>query len=142
MTRWNELWVCAFDGGLARVWTADGHGRLHELTGEGLDARGDSGGPRQGEPDLHRTGYVEQWTPSRFVEKFASRLADRAGQGVFRQLIVAADPKSLGMFRDCAPEALRRLIVAELPKDHVHTPVKALEAALAGHLSRTGAEPG
>lgn len=137
----HHLWVAAFDGRLARVWAADEAGRLHERPGDGLDARNNTeaqrqGGRGEGQPDLPHAGYPEQQNEPRFVEHFAMRLADRARQGAFDRLIVAADPHALGYFRQCAPEPLRKTVVAEVDRDYVHTAVKDLEAALAEHLPR------
>jgi protein required for attachment to host cells len=135
----SKTWVTTFDGSVARVWSADEDGRLHERTGDGLDARGNSeamreGGRGEGQPDLHRPGYVQQWSEPKFVEHFANLLAERARQGQFERLIVAADPSALGYFRDCAPDEVKARIVAETAKDYVHTPVKQIEQALAEHL--------
>jgi protein required for attachment to host cells len=134
-----QLWVTAFDRSLARVWACDERGRLHERPGEGLDGRGNSearAGASSGQPQAPNAGYREQWNQPGFVAHFVKRLAARAEQGGFNQLIVAADPHALGDFRRIAPAALRQRVVAELDRDHVHTPVKALEAALAEHLPR------
>jgi len=137
----HGVWVAAFDGALARVWAADERGRLHERPGDGLDGRGNSeaareGGRGEGQPDLPHPGYPERWDEPRFVEQFAARLAQRADQGLFDRLIVAADPRALGYFRKAAPESLKRKVAAEVDRDYVHTPVKDLEAALAEHLPR------
>lgn len=135
----SRTWVTTFDGALARVWAADEDGRLHERKDDGLDARGNSesapkGGRGEGQPDVHRTGYLEQWSEPRFVEHFAKQLAARARQGQFDRLVVAAEPAALGYFRESAPEELRSRIVAEAPKDYVHASVKQIEQAFAEHL--------
>ncbi len=137
----SHLWVASFDGALARVWAADDQGRLHERPGDGLDGRANSealrdGGRGEGQPDLPHAGYREAWDEPRFVENFAKRLAERAQQGAFDRLIVAADPRALGYFRGCAPEPLKQRVVAEVGRDYVHTPVKELEAALAELLAQ------
>jgi protein required for attachment to host cells len=135
----SRTWVTTFDGALARVWAADEDGRLHERSGDGLDARENSeamreGGRGEGQPDLHRPGYVARWSEPRFVEHFAQQLAERARQGQFDRLVVAAEPQALGYFRDSAPDELKSRIVAETPKDYVHASVKQIEQALAEHL--------
>jgi protein required for attachment to host cells len=140
MTAQDKLWVVAFDGALARVWSCDAAGRLHERTGEGLDARNNSeaarsGGRGEGQPDLPHSGFREQMTEPAFVEHFTKRLATRGAEGGFDRLIVSAGPRALGWFRRCAPADLQQRIVAEIDRDHVHTPVKALEASLAEHLA-------
>src|SRR5262249_61902930 len=69
-----------------------------------------------------------------FVGRVADHLPERARAGAFDKLIVAAEPRALGMFRKCAPQPLKTRIVAEIDRDHVHTPVKQLEQALSEHL--------
>src|SRR5579875_1621199 len=97
-----KTWVAVFDGQLARVWEYDTQDHLHERRGDGLDGRGeharDNAGGGEARRDLHKTGYVEAWSGPQFVEHFANQLAERARQGLFERLIVAADPAALGWF--------------------------------------------
>ena len=140
MTVQDKLWVVALDGSLARVWTCDDAGRLHERPGDGLDGRAPSEARRSGshdedQTDLPHSGYREQMSGPGFVEHFIKRLAARGEAGSFDRLIIAADPKVLGWFRQTAPAALQKRVAAEVDRDYVHTPIKALEAALSEHLA-------
>lgn len=141
----KTTWVATFDGAEARVFTKDREtGYLQALENEGL-----SGPHRPAVESERATTYagagagrsgVEPTTPpevmleTTFIQKVADRLADRAQKGAFDRLIVAAGPRALGVFRKHAPEPLKEKIVVEVDRDHVHTPVKQLEQALAGHL--------
>ncbi len=131
-------WVAVFDGALARVWEYDREGHLRERVGDGLDGRGeharDNAGGGEAQRDHPHSGYVEQMSEPKFVEHFTARLAERARQGVFDRLIVAADPHALGYFRGAAPHELKAKVTAEIDRDYVHTPVKELEQALSQRL--------
>ena len=135
MTSYNT-WVATFDGQLARVYGVDDQKRLRHLEDEGLDARPNADDQPDGlrvpqTPADQTAGYI---TEPQFVEKFTQRLDERGRQGAFQKLIVSADPNALHYFRDAVPASLKEKVKAELNKDHVHTPVKALEAAISDHL--------
>jgi len=131
----QTTWVATFDGGEARVFRKEAGGALRELESESLSAPHRAGdAPGEVRADGEPKTYSEPMTEAGFVEKVADRLAGRARSGAFDRLIVAAGPKALGEFRKVAPDPLREKIVAEVDKDHVHTPVKQLEQALSDHL--------
>jgi len=130
--RAGSTWVATFDGRVGRVYELGGDGYLHHLEAEGMDARTNS----EEQPDgLHlKQAFEPGQTEPDFVKKFVGNLDARAQSGAFDRLIVSADPDALGFFRDYAPQTLRAKVSAELNKNHVHTPVKQLEASLADHL--------
>lgn len=130
----GPTWVATFDGRVGRVYALGDDGNLHHLQAEGLDARPQA----DSEPDGLRLthAYEPGLSEPDFVRKFTGNLAARAQGGAFDRLIVSADPDALSFFRDYAPQALRSKVSAELNKNHVHTPVKQLEASLADHLKR------
>jgi protein required for attachment to host cells len=133
MTKYNT-WVATFDGQVGRVYGVDGDRRLRHLEQEGRDARPNSDDQPDGlrvPQTEEKAGYI---TEPQFVEKFAHHLDARGRAGAFQKLIVSADPNALHYFRDAVPPSLKAMVKAELNKDHVHTPVKALEAALSDHL--------
>lgn len=141
----KTTWVATFDGAEARVFTKDLEtGYLQALENEGLSGphRPDAEGERTtsyarvgaARSRVEPTTAPEVMLETTFIQKVTDRLADRAQQGAFDRLIVAAGPKALGVFRKHAPEPLKEKIVVEVDKDHVHTPVKQLEQALSGHL--------
>ena len=138
MGRHQTTWVTTFDGQLARVYAVGEDGNLRHLEAEGLDARRDQESRRDtgslNNAELKTVGEVGYITEPQFVDRFCRQLAERARAGAFDRLIVSAAPKALAEFRSCAAEQLKGKVAAELNKDHVHTPIKALEAAIAKHL--------
>lgn len=127
--------LVVFDTQLARHYDVDEQWRLSERRNEGLDARA---GERTGQNDnaggLHKAGIEERMTPQLFVAHVAAQLDQEIEQGKVRRLHVAADPTALGWFRDAASARVKAATASETPKDYVHTPVKAIEAALAETL--------
>ena len=138
MRRENRTWVATFDGQLGRVYARGADGNLRHLEQEGMDSRPnpderrDNG--RLDHASLRHTEDASFITEQQFVDTFTKHLADRARKGAFDKLIVSASPKALATFRDAAPQELKGKVAAELNKDHVHTPIKQLEAALSDHL--------
>jgi protein required for attachment to host cells len=129
-----ETWVATFDGQVGRVYGVDEEKRLRHLESEGRDSRpnSDSQPDRLRVPHTGETaGYI---TEPQFVEQFTRHLDERGRAGAFQRLIVSADPNALHYFRDAVPPTLKAKVAAELNKDHVHTPVKAFEAAISEHL--------
>jgi protein required for attachment to host cells len=127
----GPVWVATFDGQLARVYAVDEQKRLRALDAEGLDARENS----DDQPDGLRLPHTGSPTREHeFVTHFAEQLDRRLGAGAFGTLIVSADPTALSYFRQYAPARLKEAVKAEINKDHVHTPVKAFEAAISQHL--------
>ena len=129
-----ETWVATFDGQVGRVYGVDEEKRLRHLKEEGRDARNNS----DEQPDGLRlpqtedvVGYI---TEPQFVEMFAKHLDQRGRAGAFERLVISADPNALHYFRDAVPATLKTKVVAEMNKDHVHTPVKVFEAAVSKHL--------
>ena len=129
-----NTWVATFDGQVGRVYGVDDEKRLRHLEQEGRDARlnADSQPDGLNVPQTHdKAGYI---TEPQFVEQFTAHLDARGRAGAFQKLIVSADPNALHYFRDAVPPTLRDKVVVEVNKDHVHTPVKAFEAAISQHL--------
>src|SRR4051812_26654599 len=64
---------------------------------------------------------VEDGVPEHLARAFVNQLAVRLERGrldhAFERLVLVAPPKLLGSLRAALPEALRALLVAELPKD-------------------------
>lgn len=129
-----ETWVATFDGQVGRVYGVDDEKRLRSLDAEGRDSRPNSDSQPDGLRVPHTAETAGYITEPQFVEQFAQHLDARGRAGAFRRLIISADPNALHYFRDAVPAALKAKVVAELNKDHVHTPVKAFEAAIAEHL--------
>lgn len=127
-------WVATFDTQMLRVFRVDEETRLIHLREEGLDARPNA----DSEPDRLGIPQTEEKVPmisrDAFVRRIVEHLDARARGKSFGRLIVSAAPDALAMFREHAPQSLKGTVTAELNKDHVHTPVKQLEAALESQL--------
>ena len=138
MRRESKTWVATFDGQLGRVYARGEDGNLRHLEQEGMDSRPNPDERRDtgslNNANLRHSEDAGFITEQQFVDSFTKHLADRARRGAFDRLIVSASPKALATFRDAAPQELKGKVAAELNKDHVHTPIKQLEAALSDHL--------
>ena len=138
MRRESKTWVATFDGQLGRVYAQGDDGNLRHLEQEGMDSRPNPDERRDtgslNNANLRHTEDAGFITEQQFVDSFTKHLAERARGGAFDRLIVSASPKALATFRDAAPQELKGKVAAELNKDHVHTPIKQLEAALSDHL--------
>lgn len=140
----RKTWVATFDGSEARVYGFDREGRLHELPGERMTGgHGPHAGEGRatvqaeyggGEDAQGKEQDPENLTEHAFVDRLARRLSERAAQGDFEHLVVAAAPKALGRFRKTVDPQLEAKIRVELDKDYVHTPIKQLEETLHGRL--------
>jgi protein required for attachment to host cells len=56
-----------------------------------------------------------------FVSELAERLEHARTEDRFDRLVLVAPPKTLGQLRGALSEALRALLIAELPKDLAHS---------------------
>lgn len=107
----------AFEPKLERIGELD-----LELTNFGAGARHqDPAGQRNGSTDIDELAHgaaVAEW------------LNDKALNGRLGQVVVAADPKTLGQIRQHCHQALEAKIVGELAKDLINSPVPEIEQAL------------
>jgi protein required for attachment to host cells len=94
-----------------------------ELTNFAAGARHqDPAGQRAGSTDIDELAHgaaIAEW------------LNERALKGRLGQVVVAADPKTLGQIRRHSHKELQSRIVGELAKDLVNSPIPAVEKALA-----------
>lgn len=111
----------------ARELSTDRAGRHH-------DAKRDLGGDVKAwgksameETDWHR---VEE---ERFARHVAATMSDMASAGRFKSLVVIADPRSLGAFRDACDDKLDSVIVAEIAKDLTNLPLEGIERSITAH---------
>ena len=82
----------------------------------------DPAGQRNGSTDLDELAHgaaIAEW------------LNGRALQGEIDDVVIAADPKTLGQIRQHCHQELERRIVGELAKDLLNSPVKTVEQVLA-----------
>jgi protein required for attachment to host cells len=107
----------AFDPKLERLGELD-----LELTNFAAGVRHqDSARPRSGSTDIDELAHgaaVAEW------------LNDKALKGRLGQVVIAADPKTLGQIRQHSHKELQSRIVGELAKDLINSPVPAIERAL------------
>jgi protein required for attachment to host cells len=82
----------------------------------------DPAGQRNGSTDIDELAHgaaIAEW------------LNDKALGGDLGEVVIAADPKTLGQIRQHCHKELERRIVGELAKDLVNSPVKTVEQVLA-----------
>ena len=63
----------------------------------------------------------------RFLETLAAMLDAKLQAGAFGRLIIAAAPTALGSIRPALSDAVRKTIMAELPKDLTNIPTAQLD---------------
>ena len=108
----------------ARALASDRPGRRHDSKRD-MSGRVESWGKSAMEQtDWHRLAERQH------ADELTRKLADWAGKGRFRQLVVVADPRSLGAMRTGYDDALRSVIVAEIAKDLTNLPLTGIEASV------------
>jgi protein required for attachment to host cells len=138
-------WIVIADGAQAKIFAHDGPGKglqpLPDLNRQqdALQAREimadkpgrsfSSAGPGTRSSIEYHTDPVEV-RERRFVEDLADRLEASRAAGAFQRLVIAAAPNALGDLRPALSEAVKKTVVAELPKDLTNVPI----AKLADHL--------
>jgi protein required for attachment to host cells len=94
-----------------------------ELTNFGAGVRHqDPAGQRNGSTDIDELAHgaaIAEW------------LNDKALKGDIGEIVVAADPKTLGQIRQHCHKETERRIVGEVAKDLINSPVQTIEEALA-----------
>ncbi|MGQ7793517.1 baeRF12 domain-containing protein [Faunimonas sp. B44] len=102
-----------------RAQGADRPGRVHDSATERRSAVGNT--------DWHDA------EEARFLGTVVARLEKLQRKGSFDQLLVVAPPRALAQLRTAMPDAVRRVIVAEIDKDLTKHPVGEIEKALVAH---------
>ena len=82
----------------------------------------DPAGQRHGSTDIDELAHGAA---------IAGWLNGRALQGEIDDVVIAADPKTLGQIRQHCHKELERRIVGEVAKDLINSPVKTVEQVLA-----------
>lgn len=85
-----------------------------------------AGSPRS---NIEQTDWHQQ-NEDRFAKDIAEKLYALAHANSFRQLVIVAAPKWLGVLRQALHKEVLGRITAELPKDFAHTPIPAIQAEL------------
>ena len=104
--------------------------RLEHVADLDLELTNFSAGVRHQDPAGQRNGStdIDELAHGAAIAEW---LNDRALQGGLDDVIIAADPKTLGQIRQHCHKELQRRIVGELDKDLVNSPVRTVERVLA-----------
>ncbi len=101
-----------------------------------------SSGHRRGSVAHHGTGTER--TPHKtesvkFARQIVGELESARRDGRYDRMVVMSGPPFLGVLREAMPKPLRSSIVAEVPKDLVHSPEKEILEHLAPEAFESGA---
>lgn len=109
----------------ARELSTDRAGRQYDATQRQAEGTVEAfGRSAMEETDWHRVAK------ERFAEDAAEKLGQWAASGRFRDIVVVADPRSLGALRNAYDHRLKPLIVAEIDKDLTNLPLEKIEASI------------
>ena len=104
--------------------------RLERIADLDLELTNFSAGARHQDPAGQRNGST-QIDELAHGAAIAEWLNGRALHGELDDVVIAADPKTLGQIRRHCHKELERRIVGELAKDLINSPVKTVEQVLA-----------
>jgi len=104
--------------------------RLERVADLDLELTNFSAGVRHQDPAGQRNGStdIDELAHGAAIAEW---LNGRALQGELDDVVIAADPKTLGQIRQHCHKELARRIVGELDKDLTNSPVKTVEQVLA-----------
>jgi protein required for attachment to host cells len=125
----NNTWILVADNGRARIFEMQSDTTMNELEDlthalgrfQNRELKTDSegrffGNSAQGntsEPDVS----PEKHEATLFAKAISEFLTDSCSPQRYAKLIVFAEPQFLGLLRDKMDDQVRKLVVAELPKD-------------------------
>ncbi len=121
-------------------------GRLHDRDlvsdrpGRVFDHAG-SAGQRRGAVAHHGTG--SERTPhkaeaAKFARQIVQQLESAHREGSYDRMILMSGPPFLGVLREAMPKPLKSSVVAEVPKDLVHSPERDILEHLAPEAFESG----
>jgi len=143
----GNTWTLVTNGGFARIFrlgrkageieevqqirSGTMHLTTHELVSDSAPrfrtASGAGGHTKQARTDPH------ELNEQRFIQGVMRRLKHAAQQGLFKRLVICADPRSLGRLRQCMPHVIATRLVMEVdsdltawPRDEIDRKVRAL----------------
>ena len=104
--------------------------RLEHVADLDLELTNFSAGVRHQDPAGQRNGStdIDELAHGAAIAEW---LNERALSGELGDVVIAADPKTLGQIRQHRHKELERRIVGELAKDLVNSPVRTVEQVLA-----------
>ena len=136
-------WILVADGSRARLFAISATDTMvsaldYELIGSKLQTRqiaGDRPGRTFESGDTARHAKEPPTDPARnatveLAREISALLDGKRKSGDFERLIVVAPPRFLGDLRDTMPEALKRIVAAEVGKDLSKLPETELQARL------------
>ena len=96
------------------------------VTPKSLSAKGGQGpsGSRPGDQTIHQ---AEEAT---FAKQLAEALYEMRHKGDYKQLVLIADPQTLGQLRECLHKEVEASMVFTLSKDYTNQSVPDIEKAL------------
>lgn len=136
------IWVAVCDGGkfllLENRGDADimdlrviAHEEIDKEAQTEREARGPSPDGTQAKKGRSQNFTVEELSEHRFVISVAAELDERVRSGAIGQMVLIADPKTLGRLRSHINDQTRDAIRQEIGGDFAHNTVAEVEAAVA-----------
>lgn len=134
-------WIVLADGDQAKVFENDGPGKgltavkdfaIDQAHLRARDIMADKPGRASAGPGPGAKSAMEYHTDPvevrerRFVEHLADLLEAKRVDGRFARLVIAAAPNALGDLRPALTPALKKIVIAELPKDLIRVPLTEL----------------
>lgn len=146
LSKKQNVWVAAFDGGKALIYRNDGTPKTPKLKKVlaldpeippdrelSADKPGRYPDPSKGFSAVENTDR-HALEKARFIESVVEKLNARAAKGAFARLVVFAPAPALGAARPHYSAALKALIDPEIEADVTSEPVKKLEKRLSDIL--------
>jgi len=138
------IWVAVCDGGkfllLENRGDADildlrviAHEEIDKETQTEREGRGPSPDGTQAKIGRSQSHTVDELAEHRFVNSVAAELDERVRSGGIGQMVLVADPKTLGRLRSHINDRTRDAIRQEIGGDFAHNTVAEVEAVLAKH---------
>ena len=117
----------------ADIPNAPAHELASDRTGRRYDAARNVSGQVKawGRSAMEETDW-HRLAEARFADELAGKLRDWAAAERFGQLVVVADPRSLGILRQAYDDRLRSVILAEIDKNLTNLPLEGIEASIRG----------
>ena len=146
----TKTWVVIADGDQAKIFEHDGPGKglrivdglkLEQAHLKSGDIMADRAGRASNPSSPGSRAAVDYRTDPaqeherRFVEHLADLLDQKHSEGAFERLVIAAAPAALGDLRPALSDAVRKTILAELPKDLTNIPTMKLAEHLDGVIA-------
>jgi protein required for attachment to host cells len=134
-------WILVADGDQAKLFEHDGPGKgLHAIDGlqfeqEHLKAseimadrpgRAGAGMPAGSRSAMEYHSDPVDVRERRFLEGVADLLNAKCLEGAYDRLVIAAAPAALGELRPALSAEVKKIMLAELPKDLTHIPTAKL----------------